>query len=323
MRAGHDITVVESMQVYMTGRGPEAHRAFIGRPGEPWDPEIRGNESIADLRTKLLFGRKRPPKPVPITVTGTLFPCALLSSGWWEKRNKALSTKIKWRDEIQEWLFQGFDLWGPSWDFTWHLDQWETAKRHPYFIAQLGDGDEANSLPVLIPGEKAKRLHQYIEEQKPGDKWGGIDAEMTGVLGHRKYFKGDLEQDALELFGGLLDFCLWMDEDNPKHGIEPLPRSTTVYSGYLWRCVAPLDSITRGKPSLNEVYFIWEHTNFASPAAVAYNLDSLARKEEYLREKYGKFVLVQKSSSLVPGTPHWSPEEIYRILLRKNPAGKI
>ena len=311
------------MQVYMTGRGPEAHRAFIGQPEGRWDPEIQGTESIADLRTKLLFGRKRPPKPVSISVTGTLFPCALLSSGWWEKHSRERPRKVKWRDEIQEWLFQGFDLWAPSWDFTWHLDDWETSKKRPYFIAQLGDGDEANSLPVLIPGEKAMRLVQFAAEQKPADRWGGIDAEITGVLGHRKYFKGDLEPGALELFGGLLDYCLWIDEENPKHGIEPLTRSTTVYSGYLWKCVAPLTSITQGKPSLRDVYFIWEHTNFASPAAVAYNLDSLARKEEYLQRRYGEFVLVQKSSSLVPGKPQWSPEEIYKLLLKKNLAGKI
>jgi hypothetical protein len=311
------------MQVYMVGRGPEAHRAFIGQPGEPWDPEIRGKETIEDLRTKLLYGRERPPQPVPITVTGTLFPCALLSSGWWEKHNKLPTKEIKWKNDIQQWLFKGFDEWGPSWDFTWNFDQWEVAKQRPYFIAQLGDGDEANSLPVLIPGDKAKRLHQYIEEQKEKDKWGGIDAEVKGVLGHRSFFKGNLDPGTLELFGGLLDYCLWLDEDNPEHGIEPLARSTAVYSGYLWKCVAPLDSVADGKPLLNDVYFIWEHTNFASRDAVRYNLDSLARKEEYLRQRYGKFVLVQKSSSLVPGNPQWSPEEIYRILLRKNPTTKI
>ena len=227
--AGRDLTVVKSMKVYMTGRGPEAHRAFIERPGGPWNPRIGREESIEDLRTKLLFGRERPPRPVPITVTGTLFPCALLSSGWWEKQTKAVTKKLKWRDEIQEWLFQGFDLWGPSWDFTWQFDEWETARQRPYFIAQLGDGDEANSLPLLIPADKAKKLHEYIHEQHPRDRWGGIDAAVTGVLGHRKYFKGNVDASVLELFGGLLDYCLWLDEDNPKHGIEPLKRGAVPW----------------------------------------------------------------------------------------------
>ena len=304
----------------MTARGPEAHRAFIERPDEPWSPDIQGTESIEDLRTKLLFGRQRPADPVPITVTGTLFPCALLSSGWWEKHHK-LSARIRWRDEIQEWLFQGFDDWGPSWDFTWHFDQGPAAAAHPDFIAQLGDGDEANSLPVLLPAAKAKRLYEYIEGQAAAERWGGLDAEVTGVLGHRRSFKGALDPLTSQLFGGLLDYCLWLDEDDPNHGIEPLARRTTVYSGYLWKCVAPL-SLGDKLPLLNDVYFIWEHTNFASPAAVAYNLDSLARKEEYLEKRYGKFMLVQKSSSLVPGDPRWSSEEIYKILLKKNPAEK-
>ena len=73
---------------------------------------------------------------------------------------------------------------------------------------------------MLIPSEKAKALHDYIRGcKKP---WGGIDAQVKGVLGHRSRFKGELDEGALELFGGLLDYCLWLDEDNPKHYIEPL-----------------------------------------------------------------------------------------------------
>jgi len=296
----------------MNARGPEAHRAFIDRPQDPWDPEISAQESVEDLRTKLLYGRKRPPRPMAITVTGTLFPCALLSSGWWEKHTKATIKNFRWRDEIQQWLFQGFDLWGPSWDFTWNLDNWEQAKDRPYFIAQLGDGDEANSLPILIPGDKAKRLQEYIDSQ---GRWGGIEASISGILGHRKYFKGSVDRRALDLFGGLLDYCLWLDVDNSKHKIVPRLQQTAVYSGYLWRCVAPEAFVAQGKPCINDVYFVWEHTNFASRDAVAYSLDALQRKEEYLERLYGKLMLVQKSSALVPGRPAWTPQDIYRRLL--------
>jgi TIR domain len=74
---------------YMVARGPAAHRAFTGQPNGPWDSSILGSETIDDLRTKLLHKPVQLAKPVQIKVKGTLFPCALLSSGWWEKRKSA------------------------------------------------------------------------------------------------------------------------------------------------------------------------------------------------------------------------------------------
>ena len=296
----------------MVVRGPGVYAGLLGGPGGDWDSRIHGTESVDDLRTKLLHSGVQLDTPQPIIVTGTLFPCALLSSGWWDKAKSASPVDIQWRDEIQEWLFNGFDLWGPSWDFSWDFQNWERSKARPYFIAQLGDGDEANSLPVLIPGEKAKKLQEYIDAS---GQWGGIEAAVTGVLGHRRHFERYLDPGAIEIFGGLLDYCLWIDLDDKAHGIRPLRHPTGLYSGYLWRCVAPEALVTDRLPALRDVYFIWEHTNFASKDAVAYNLDSLDRKEEYLRRKFGKLVLVQKSSFLVPGEPTWSQREVYDILL--------
>ena len=296
----------------MVGRGPGLYKGLLGGPGGDWDPEIQGKESVDNLRTKLVHGGVQLDKPQPITVTGTLFPCALLSSGWWDKAKGASPVNIQWRDGIQEWLFNGFDQWGPSWDFSWDFQNWERSKDRPYFIAQLGDGDEANSLPVLIPGEKAKKLQDYIDGS---GQWGGIEADVIGVLGHRRHFEKHLDPGAIETFGGLLDYCMWIDLENKTHGIQPLRQHTEIYSGYLWRCVAPEALVADHLPSLRDVYFIWEHTNFANKDAIAYNLDSLDRKEEYLRRKFGKLVLVQKSSFLVPGEPTWSQREIYDMLL--------
>jgi hypothetical protein len=221
---------------------------------------------------------------------------------------------MKWRDGVQEWLFNGFDLWGPSWDFTWDLENWEKKRERRYFIAQLGDGDEANSLPVLIPGEKAQRLQEYFREQN----WGGTQAAVSGLLGNRRHFASDIDAGALELFGGLLDYCLWLDADNPDHCVEPLAEETRVYSGYLWKCLAPKAWLQGGrKPCVNDVYFVWEHTNFANSDAVAYALDALELKEKYLATKHGELLLVQKSSALVPGKENWPNEEIYALLLGK------
>jgi hypothetical protein len=295
---------------YMIARGPAAHRAFTERPGGQWDNAIGASETIDDLRAKLLQKPIELPNPVEIKVRGTLFPCALLSSGWWEKRKTAKIQRMKWHDGLQEWLFNGFDQWGPSWDFTWDFDNWERSRENRHFIAQLGEGDEANSIPVLLPPSKATRLQEVFLSS-----WGGIEADVRGVLGHRRHFAQYVDEKALELFGGLLDYCLWLDEDNKDHKILPRTASTESYSGYLWKCVAPKQMLKGRSPCLNDVYFIWEHVNFASRDAIAYCLEAVAHKEDYIRRQFGELMLVQKSSSLVEGTPALAAESIYRMLL--------
>ena len=294
---------------YLIGRGVDPYRPFTDRPEEPWDLTIRGTQHISDLRLKLLSS-PRFARPTLITVRGTLFPSALLSSGWWERQEKSQGARPIWRDDLQEWLFNGFDLWAPSWDFTWNRDPSRNTTR-PFCIAQLGGGDEADSIPVVIPHEKARKLQELFQEG-----WGGTEASVTGLLGHRHQFC--TECHGLELFGGLLDFCLWLNEDDNHHHISILADETDIYSGYLWKCVAPTAWLQEGRRlRLNQVYFLWEHTNFAKQDAVVYNLDSLAHKEEYLRAKRGDLVLIQKSSPLVPGEPGWSHEQIYNLLVGK------
>jgi len=305
---------IPTTDYYLAGRGPIAHHGLIGRPEEPWGNAAKGVVTIQNLRASLLLKRKILENPIPIKVTGTLLPCALLSSGWWERHIPAQVRQIKWRNPVQKWLFYGFELWGPSWDFSWNFEEWETSRKRPYFIAQLGDGDEVNSLPILIPRSKAVRL----QNEFGNDLLRGTETEIVGVLGHRKHFASMIDPKALELFGGLLDYCLWVDEDDPKHKITPLCRDTDVYSGYLWKCVAPKDLLEDQRLSLNDVYFIWEHTNFASRDAIQYDLDALQRKEEYIQHRFGsgrELVLIQKSSAIVPGKPKWKSDEIYNLLL--------
>ena len=111
---------------------------------------------------------------------------------------------------------------------------------------------------------------------------------------------------------------VWNNQNDTRHRISILAEETGIYSGYLWKCVAPLSWMENSRDlHLNQAYFLWEHTNFARQEAVAYNLDSLAHKEEYLRARHGDLVLIQKSSPLVPGKPEWSHEEIYDLLSGK------
>lgn len=68
-------------------------------------------------------------------------------------------------------------------------------------------------------------------------------------------------------------------------------------------------------PELKNTFFVWEHTDFTKPDAVAYNLDSLARKTGYIESKFGKLALLQKSSHLVSGEPYYSVESFYGFVL--------
>jgi hypothetical protein len=86
-------------------------------------------------------------RPIDIKVRGTLFPCALLSSGWWERRKESKVRRLQWRDGLQEWLFHGFDLWGPSWDFTWG----EGSEARPYRAGP----DYLNRISASISGGPA------------------------------------------------------------------------------------------------------------------------------------------------------------------------
>jgi hypothetical protein len=296
-------------QQYFVALGVIPYQDYLDGVLAPKDLANTGTIEIDRLRRKLLRIKKFP-NPILVTVKGTLFPCALLTAGWWDRPEQNKTPEQNWHDDIQKWLFHGFDLWGPSWDFTWGEEQ---ALCNPYMIAQLGSGDEADSIPVLIPREKAQPLVGFFQE-----KWGGGEVELTGLLGHRHQFRSAHKE--IELVGGLLDYCLWIDPDNKDHGITELDHQTDVYSGYLWKCVTPKVWYETKKPlSLNKVYFIWEHTNFRDRDAVNYNVDSLIRKEEYISKelKFGELLLLQKSSRFVPGQPLWSSDEFYNALACK------
>ena len=275
------------------------------------DPESAG--TVKQLREKLKEG-KGLEEPVLVKVRGTLFPAALLTAGWWERKQQGPGgLKINWKSDLQQWLFEGFDLWAPSWDVCWGaMDPKDESKS--YYIAQLTEGDEADSLPVIFGPEKARRLNDEFH-----DGWGGFEAVIVGYLGHRKHFSGKLPENKKR---DPQDYYLSIDDDSRRHKVTRLNASTGLYSGYLWKLLVPEEYLQREKMlRLEHVYFVWEHTNFVARDAVDYNLESLAHKEEIIGRRHpgSKLVLLQKSHAIVSPEvrPAWSIEQFYNFYLKK------
>lgn len=307
-------------KVYLSLR-VDHNKDFLREPSQPWDPIREGPIEVDTLRHRLL---KMDPiaeltMSKTITVRGTLYPCALLSSGWWERQAKDKTTEPKWKNNVQAWLFHGFHDWGPSWNFTWDFESGETDTGKPYFVAQLGAGDESNSIPVIVPRDKARKLREKFLGRGGELKvsFGGLDVEVTGLLCHRLHFP---EAASVGLLGDILDYCIWINEDDKDHKLSLCRCETDIYAGYLWKCLAPRDWVKENEPlGLNQVYFVWEHTNLLDKDAINYNLDSLERKESYITKqlKHRDLILLQKSSLLVPGKAKWSSQEFYNFLVGK------
>jgi hypothetical protein len=303
--------VQSAAQDYLGGRLEHLQNFLVGSPlTENSSAESVG--TIRDLRESLKKGDGKLKKPILIKVRGTLFPAALLTAGWWERRQQGTpSLKVEWRNPLQRWLFKGFDLWAPSWDVCWGALDPEHDDKH-YHIAQLTEGDEADSLPVIIEPEKAKRLADEFR-----DSWGGFEVVISGLLGHRYQFEKKLPTNIKR---DPTDYYISIEDDNKRHKISRLTATTDLYSGYLWKLLAP-EEWMKGEQmlGLNQVYFVWEHTNFVAKEAVAYNLDGLAHKEALIAKQHpgSKLVLLQKSHNVVPGEPAWSVDKFYNFYLGK------
>jgi len=305
--AGRDINnsqTYHNTQIYLLDRvNPLKH--FLNGIQEPYEKDFQKTEF--NTLKNILLTTKKLKKPCSVSVRGTLFPSALLSSGWWDRLSSNHKKHHNWKCDLQKWLFHGFDLWGPSWAFSWNL----LDKNNALAIAQFGEGDEANTIPVIISCNKAMKLLTILQES-----WGGREVEISGVLGHKKHFAH--KNIPIELIGGLLDYCIYLEDDNCNHKIEILCCKTDIYSGYLWKCLVPKKWINdRANVQLDNVYFIWEHTDFTKSDALKYNLDSLYQKEKYIENLHGELILLQKSSNHIQGTPIWEDRKFYDLLRGK------
>ena len=246
-----------------------------------------------------------------VTIDGTFIPCVLMSTGWWERGSQAAPPDVPWRTPVQQWLFRGFEAWAPSWD----ISSVRESVKPGFIFGQIGSGDEADSLFVIIPTEKASSLRDALGQSLHKHSM-GTQVRVKGQLCHRDHLPKE-ERIAVMRWGKAFDYFIRIDRANNEHGIEPAGAPPSMYSGYLWQSLVPQQwwQDTAHPPELKNTFFVWEHTDFTKPDAVAYNLDSLARKAAYIESKFGKLTLLQKSSELVTGDPYYSVESFYHYVL--------
>jgi len=308
---------------YLGGRLEHLKEFLVESPfADKGSPESVGTvrEHRAKLKEiesaeRLRKGEAKEEPPVLIRVRGTLFPAALLTEGWWERTQQGSgSPVIEWQNPLQRWLFKGFDLWAPSWDICWGAVDTKQPERR-YYIAQLTEGDEADSVPVILGPEWAKRLNEHFR-----NSWGGFEASIVGLLGHRYQFSKRLPKNVRR---DASDYYISVEDGRRRHEIKRLPGKTDLYSGYLWKILAPEEWMTETDVlSLNQVYFVWEHTNFVEKQARDYNLAGLEHKESLIAKQHpgSRLILLQKSHEIVPGTPEWSVEKFYNLYLGEGKA---
>ena len=267
---------------------------------------------IASLRPTLVGPSAQPlSKCLERTFEGVFFPALLLCSGWWELQEAGvLADEISWRHELQYWLFSGFEKWGPSWRLTP-----SEVKDEDFIFGQMGEGDEAESLAVIIAASKAPEI---CARMATGER--AFSVRATGILCHRDMVRdvGGLRHQ-IRQWGKSFEYCLVVYGDVPQHKVIPGNEQPQLYSGYIWQCVMPeafcrYTDGTLQDPELRDAFFLWEHTNFASQSAIDYNVESLSWKREYVTREFGKLITLQKSMHLVEGECALSEERFYQFI---------
>lgn len=274
--------------------------------------EKAGSSSIVKLLEMIRKFNKEAlvPEPMLISVSDGMFlPATLLSQGLWSKTvNPFTAENQAINDDLQRWLFQGFIEWAPSLELNPPISSFflkNATSDYPYLVGQYGNKDEAFSLPVLISSEQ-KDIEYLAEAIKQSF---AFPASIKGLLIHKKH----LPENEKIFLNNNNDFCIKISTKD--HIIVPqLSRHKEQYSGYLWVCLGDIAAPT----TVENSYFVWEHTDLANKDAIAYNLDSLDSKIEYIRNKNKdkNLSLLHKSMSIVRGKPAYEAEKFYDLLLK-------
>jgi hypothetical protein len=221
---------------------------------------------------------------------------------------------LRW-SELQTWLLYGFEEWGPSWD----LNSLESEPDGGYLLGQLAHGDEANSIAVIIPPGLAAKVREILHELPL------FQATVTGYLYHWRHLPNLSQPSALGRSVGSrtdpFDYCIMLKEEHPQHTVDVLGSGKPeLYSGYLWQCWGPaVEPGAMDSPRLDEVYFIWEHTDLSKRDALEYGQSMLQDKAAYFKARSKgagvELELLQRSSTLAGGgSPRLPTEQFYAWL---------
>ncbi len=267
---------------------------------------------VKTLKNRLDSGRVILKEPLKVNFKGTFLPASLLNKGWWERRNNPPKYSAP-NATLERWLNHGFVQWGPSYDnnVLYSRDLKKIVGTH--FIGQIGRGDEADSLPIVMPISKLNNIYEdcpHLIERNVNNKLMAVEAQVEGHLYHKKTLKRMHPNIYKELKNSnpfmknaeVGDYCILVKDDEGKgrQGFFPKLKDTKqVYSGYMWLCVCPQKVLKEKKKNSpvdeKDLIFIWEHTDFTSPDSVAYNRDSLEFKYRYIENKRGPMALIAKS----------------------------
>jgi hypothetical protein len=266
--------------------------------------------TVTELRERI--GSAAPsPRPIPVRVRGVFSPAVLLNSGWWERPRSGSMAGKHWGNNIQRWTYAGFNEWGPSWDFTG-----DPEGKVPYFLGQLGEQDEVNSILVVVVKEGSQRINRGVNSLLADRKTLAYSAVVRGLLCHRSHFdRRDPELSGIvdKRLSNDFSYCLLLNSD--EHDIIPAGGDPDYYSGYLWQCLWAIDRASdKDMPILEDCYIIWEHTDLTKSDVIEYNLDGLRHKMDFLGREDGELEVLQKSSRLVDGVPRLSYAEFRRFL---------
>lgn len=280
-------------------------------PADPSAPPFAdsGSETI-EVVLKRLASTTPKPEPEELTVTGVFFGCHLLYPGWWARPSThgRLPTGF-WTDaegastvrNIRHWLNSGFEQWGPSWNLA------DPGAQNQYVYGQIGHGDEANSLPVIVAPSIALRLRAIMGSRL------AIGVVATGVLYHCTHKTTHLRQEMqlalqrmIEAGGGDMPYYLVVDDkaadgskSNAPGKINLSKEKPSIYSAYMWQCLIRKQDRALGLAGtvpIENTVFLWEHTNLLDSDSIKFNHQALRFKKRYLERELGEKLLVLQHS---------------------------
>lgn len=306
--------------------------------GEAYAPPFAetGSEDIEVVMQRLKTAEP-PPKgaePELVKISGVFFDCHLLYPGWWARSTteRRLPADLWAGGEgavrnIRHWLNAGFEQWGPSWRL------YDPQNPSPYVYGQIGHGDEANSIPVIVSRSIVRQLRTAMGSLH------AISIVARGLMYHYSHTATQLPnalqsalQEMIKAAGGEIPYYLVVDPSLPldaphKAGQILLSRKRRdIYSAYMWQCLIREQDRAKGEAGtipLEHTIFLWEHTNLLDRDSIRFNYEALLRKKCYLERQLGQKLLMLQQSYPVdqivddaPADPLIRPSVLSDILAR-------